>query len=155
MLQDAILDAKEIVPVEKKQWQKYGCSILSDGWTDGRNRTLINFIVVSNEVMVFLKSIDASNIIKNAENLSLILEVVLEVGTENVVQFVTNNAATYLAVRRLLQEKHPTLFWTPCAAHCLDLLLEDISKIDWVKPIVDEARDITKYIYIITHGFFN
>lgn len=81
LLQDAILDAKEIVQVEKKQWQKYGCSILSDGWTDGTNRTLINFIVVSNEVMIFLKSIDASNIIKNAENLSLMLEgVVLEVG---------------------------------------------------------------------------
>lgn len=133
---------------EKQQWQKYGCSILSDGWTDGRNRTLINFIVVSNGVMVFLKSIDASNIVKNAENLSLMLEeVVLEVGIENVVQVVTDNAAAYVAAGKLLQDRHPTLFWTPCAAHCLDLLLEDIGKIDWVKPIVEEARDITKYIY--------
>ncbi|XP_059063028.1 uncharacterized protein LOC131855994 [Cryptomeria japonica] len=95
LLQDAIVDAKGIVEVEKQQWQKYGCSILSDGWTDGRNRTLINSIVVSNGVMVFLKSIDASNIVKNAENLRLMLEeVVLEVGIENVVQVVTDNAMT-------------------------------------------------------------
>jgi hypothetical protein len=48
---------------------------------------------------------------------------------------------------RILQERHPTLFWTPCAAHVLDLLLEDIGKLDWVTQIVEDARRITKYIY--------
>lgn len=66
---------------------------------------------------------------------------------ENVVQVFTNNVVAYVATRRMRQERHPTLFWTPCAARCLDLLLEDISKIDWVRPIVEEAKDITKYIY--------
>lgn len=96
--------------------------------------------------MVYLKSIDASNIIKNAENLSLMLEeVVLELGIENVVQIIIDNAVAYMAARRLLRERHPTLFWTPCATHCFDLLLEDIGKTDWGKPILEEASDITIY----------
>ena len=73
--------------------------------------------------------------------------IVIEVGAENVVQIITNNAAAYVAAGRILQEKHNTLFWSPCATHVIDLLLEDIGKLDWVKPVVEEARTITKYIY--------
>ncbi|XP_057848877.2 uncharacterized protein LOC131059848 [Cryptomeria japonica] len=148
MLQDAVEDAKQAVEDQKKQWQKFGCTILLDWWINGRNHTLLNFLVGSNDELVFLKSIDASSIIHNAENLSLVLEeVVLELGVQNVVQVVTKNAAAYAVAGRLLQERHPTLFWTPCVGHCLDLLLEDIGKIDWVRPIVEEASDIKKYIY--------
>jgi hypothetical protein len=32
--------------------------------------------------------------------------------------------------------EHRTIWWTPCAAHCLDLMLEDIGKIEWVKKTV-------------------
>lgn len=74
-------------------------------------------------------------------------EVVLEVGIENVVQIITDNAGTYVAVGRLLRERHPFLFCTLCASHCLNLFLEDIGKLDWVGPVVEEARKITKYIY--------
>ncbi|KAH9328227.1 hypothetical protein KI387_000335, partial [Taxus chinensis] len=79
LLKGAVADATTILEDQKKQWQKYGCTILSDGWTDGRNCTLINFLAASNGEMVFLKSIDTSNIVKNAENLSVMLEkIVLE-----------------------------------------------------------------------------
>ena len=54
-----------------------------DGWTDGRNRTIINFLVSCKDQVVFLKSLDASDKIKTAETLALILEnVVMEVGAE-------------------------------------------------------------------------
>jgi hypothetical protein len=39
------------------------------------------------------------------------------------------------------------IWWTPCVAHCLDLMLEDIGKIEWVKKCVEEAKFITRYIY--------
>eukprot|EP00253_Pinus_taeda_P020086 PITA_20086 len=47
----------------------------------------------------------------------------------------------------MLEEKHKTIFWTPCAAHCIDLILEDIGKLGWVKNTVDHAKSITKFIY--------
>ena len=44
-------------------------------------------------------------------------------------------------------DKHPTLFWTPCATHCIDLILEDVRKIHFIKDVINSARSITKFIY--------
>lgn len=114
---------------------------------DGRNCTFVNFLVSCKDQIVFLKSLDASDKIKMAETLALMLEnVVMEVGVENVVQIITDNAATYVVVGRISQEKHNTLFWSLCAAHVIGLF-EDTGKWDSVKPAVEEARKIRKYIY--------
>jgi len=74
-------------------------------------------------------------------------EVVEEVGVANVVQVITDNASNYVLVGKLLEENHRTIFFTPCAAHCIDLMLEDIGKLDWVKNTVDHAKSKTKFIY--------
>ena len=130
---------------QRKVWEQKGCTIISDAWTDGMNRTLINFIVASRGQLVFLKSVDASDQVKNAENLCNMLdEVVIEVGVANVIQIVTDNAAAYVAAGRHLMERHPTLFWSPCATHCLDLLLEDLGKLSWVEKVVGDGRNMKK-----------
>ena len=96
---------------------------------------------------------DASNQVKDAHLLFCLLDdVVEEVGVQNVVQIITNNASNYVAARRLLEDKNPTIWWIPCAAHCLDLMLEDIGKIEWVKKCVEQPKSITRYIST-THGF--
>lgn len=51
---------------------------------------------------------------------------------ENVVQMVMNNAATYASAEGLIMERHPTMSWTSCAAHYLDLVVDDTRKIGWV-----------------------
>ncbi|RVW22033.1 hypothetical protein CK203_105179 [Vitis vinifera] len=48
---------------------KVGCTIMGDGWTDNRQRTLINFLVYCPEGISFVKSVDASDIVKDATNL--------------------------------------------------------------------------------------
>jgi hypothetical protein len=64
-----------------------GCSIMADGWKDATQRTLINFLVHCPRGIYFLKSVDATSIVKNRENLlKLFDEVVETVGAENVVQ---------------------------------------------------------------------
>ena len=91
---------------------------------------------------------DASDQVKDAQLLFHILDdVVEEVGVENVVQVITDNASNYVAAGKLLEDKHPTIWWTPCAAHCLDLMLEDIGKIECVRKCVEQAKSITRYIY--------
>ena len=50
-----------------------------------------------------------------------------EVGEENVVQIVTNNGSTFVKAGKLLMKKY-NLYWTPCSAHCIDLMFEDIGK---------------------------
>ena len=70
-----------------------------------------------------------------------------EIGVQNVVQVITDNAANYVSVGKILMERDCTLFWTPCAAHCLDLLLEDMGKLSFIKEAVDMARSVPKFIY--------
>lgn len=43
-------------------------------------------------------------------------------------QVVTDNAANYKVVGEMLMEKMKRLYWTPCDAHCIDLMLEDLEK---------------------------
>jgi len=139
---------KEQLETIKKSWKFTGCTILSDGWTDQRGRTIINFVIACPKGTMFLKSIDASSHVKDAHLIfSLLADVVEEIGVANVVQVVTDNAANYVAAGRLLSAKYPTIFWTPCAAHCIDLMLEDIGKMEWVQAVVQECKKITKYIY--------
>ncbi|GFY91114.1 hypothetical protein Acr_07g0013100 [Actinidia rufa] len=45
----------------RENWVKYGCSIMADGWTDGKGRTLINFLVNCPKGSMFIESIDASS----------------------------------------------------------------------------------------------
>ena len=110
-MKDVVCSGKEVVEEQRLEWKQYGCTILSDGWTDGRNRTIINFLVSCKDQVIFLKSLDASDKIKMAKTLARMLEnIVIEFGAENVVQIITDNAAAYVAVGRILQEKHKTLF---------------------------------------------
>ncbi|XP_050292606.1 uncharacterized protein LOC126733355 [Quercus robur] len=70
------------------------------------------------------------------------------VGEENVVQLVTDNAANYKLAGEMLIQKRKCLFWTPCAAHCLDLMLEDFEKkIKDHKYTIAKGKKITTFIY--------
>ena len=121
---------------------------MPDGWSDGKNRTIINFLVSCPQGTMFLRSVDASDRVKDANLLfELLDEIVMEVGVANVVQVVTDNASNYVLAMKMLEEKHKIIFWTSCAAHCIDLMLEDIGKQEWIKNTVEHAKSITKYIY--------
>lgn len=147
-LQKEIDSINEYLQEFKNSWARTGCTIMSDRWTDQRNRTIINFLVFCPQGTMFLKSVDASDKVKDGHLLFQLLdEVVEEVGVANVVQIITDNASNYVLAGKLLEEKHKTIFWTPCAAHCIDLMLEDIGKLDWVRNTVDHAKSITKFIY--------
>jgi hypothetical protein len=124
---------------------------MSDGWTDKRGCHLINFLVNSSEGTYFLESVDASSEVQNVAMLAGLLEERIErIGKDKVVQMITDNDANYKAASKLLMERIPTLFWSPMAGHCLDLMLEGIGNLkDFKKPIA-HARHVTTFIY--RHG---
>ena len=51
---------------------------------------------------------------------------------------------------KLLMKKY-NLYWTPCTAHCIDLMFEDIGKRATVSELITNARKITNFIY--NHGW--
>ncbi|GJT78080.1 zinc finger protein [Tanacetum coccineum] len=60
---------------------------MSDFWTDGKGRCLINFLVNCPIGTIFLKSIDASEHVKDAQLIvEMINEVIEDVGEENILQ---------------------------------------------------------------------
>ncbi|XP_019430825.1 PREDICTED: uncharacterized protein LOC109338134 [Lupinus angustifolius] len=140
-------DTKKLVESYRNTWKQTGYTLMADGWTDRCRRTLINFLVYCPRGTVFIKSVDASQYSKTADLLyKLFREIILFVGPENIVQIVTDNAANYVAAGRLLEAEFPKLYWSPCAAHCINLMLQDIGKLDVVE-VVSQASNITKYIY--------
>ena len=52
-------------------------------------------------------------------------KVVDEIGEENIVQVVTDNEPSFKAAGHMLMEKRKRLFWSPCAVHYINLMLED------------------------------
>ena len=67
------------------------------------------------------------------------------------VQIVTNNGSAFVKAGKLLMKKY-NLYWTPCVAHYIDSMFEDIGKIDSVAELIMNARKITNFIY--NHGWF-
>ncbi|RDX88801.1 hypothetical protein CR513_29550, partial [Mucuna pruriens] len=78
---------------------KYGCSIISYGWMDRKNKILINFLVNFSLGTMFVKSVDVFEYLKTegkiCEFLSSFAE---EVGKKNVIQVVTNIDNNYVMV---------------------------------------------------------
>jgi hypothetical protein len=92
-------------------WKYYGCTLMSDGWTDRRGHQLINFLVNTPVGTYFLESVDASAEAHDATMLADLLEQrILQISKEYVVQVVTDNGANYKAVGKLLMQQIPTLF---------------------------------------------
>lgn len=132
----------------KDQWMETGCTILSDNWSDGRSKSILVFSVASPKGTYFLKSVDVTSHADDAYYLFEILDsVIIEVGAENVVQLITDNSASYACASGFLLKKYPSLFWSPCASYCIEKMLDDISKQEWVSTVLEEAGTIARYIY--------
>ncbi|XP_073222372.1 uncharacterized protein [Cicer arietinum] len=78
----------------------------------------------------------------------MIDQIIEEFEEENVVEIVTDNAANYKVVGAMLMEKKEMLYWTPCTAHCIDLIIEDFEKKKIVHhETISKGKKVTQYIY--------
>ena len=53
----------------KKEWRYCWCTLMINGWTDGKKKSKPSFLVNSPCGTVFIKSVDTSSICKNAQNM--------------------------------------------------------------------------------------
>ncbi|GER51741.1 hAT transposon superfamily [Striga asiatica] len=147
-LQDEILTIKNYLEEYKSSWAVTGCSILADSWRDCRDRTLINILVSCPRGVYFVCSVDATGLVDDANYLYKLLDkVVEEMGEENVVQVITQNTPSYRAAGKMIEERRRNLFWTPCAAYCIDQILDDFMRLNRVRDCIEKAQKITKFIY--------
>ncbi|KAL0003982.1 hypothetical protein SO802_011543 [Lithocarpus litseifolius] len=65
-------------------------------------------------------------ITSNSSNVEQSKKIIEEIGSNHVVQFITDNATNFESVGDMLIGKYPHLYKTRCAAHGIQLLLKDI-----------------------------
>ncbi|KAL0928982.1 hypothetical protein M5K25_000921 [Dendrobium thyrsiflorum] len=148
ILKEELHNTEQSIEEIKRTLSETGVTIMSDGWSDMKSRSLINILVNNPYGTVFLRSVEASDEVKNADFLFNLLDgVVEEIGEQLVVQVVTDNASAYKAAGHMLMEKRKHLYWTPCAAHCIDLILEQLGDLPQHKNALSKAKKITMFIY--------
>ncbi|XP_042510124.1 uncharacterized protein LOC122085683 [Macadamia integrifolia] len=130
-------------------WKETGCIIMFDLWTDLRKRSFLNVITYSPGGALFLKSEECSHARLTGSFIFDILDREIQsVGPNLVVQIISDNAFNYGSTFDMLTGKYRWLFKTQCAAHGINLMLEDIYEdVIWVQEIFDEAKRIIDYLY--------
>jgi hypothetical protein len=127
LLQKERANVERILKPIKDGWKEKCVSVVSDRWTDPQRRPLINFMVTSEGVSIFLKATDGTKEYKDKYYISvLLMNVIKEIGPEKVVQVITDNAYVMKAAGSLIEAKFPHIFWTPCIVHTLNLALKNI-----------------------------
>ncbi|XP_031489921.1 uncharacterized protein LOC116257376 [Nymphaea colorata] len=117
----------KLLEYKKFSWEENGVSIVCDGWIDNQRHPLINFFAVSIKGPIFLKVVDASGEYKNPTYMkNLFAEIVKEVGPNKVVQLITDNDMVYRTAGLSLEDEFPHIYWTPCVAHTLKLVVKTI-----------------------------
>ena len=58
-------DMEAYVNLQREKWETFVCTIMCVGWTRPTKLSIINFMVYSKGSTIFLKSVDASDKIKD------------------------------------------------------------------------------------------
>ncbi|KAJ0680263.1 putative transcription factor/ chromatin remodeling BED-type(Zn) family [Helianthus annuus] len=147
-LKKEVEDTKTCLKKFEEEWKFTGCSIMTDAWSDRTRKSIMNLCVNSKLGTVFLSSKECSDEAHTSANIfEYVDKCIEEVGPENVVQIVTDNASNNMGASKLLKEKRPTIFWTSCATHTINLMLEAIGGLTRYKKTLDQAKKLTIFIY--------
>ncbi|CAH1426499.1 unnamed protein product [Lactuca virosa] len=148
LLKHEVERTKSLLKKNEEVWKEIGCSIMADAWSDRKRRSIMNLCVNSRMGTVFISSKECSNESHTSQYIYDYVESCIQQGgPDHVVQVVTDNATNNMGAAKLLQEKRPTIFWTSCATHTINLMLEGIGGLPRFKKVLDQAKKLTIFIY--------
>eukprot|EP01018_Ginkgo_biloba_P032215 Gb_18618 [translate_table: standard] len=102
---------QSIEPI-RASWRTTGVSIISDGWTDARNRPLINVIAICPKGLMFLNAMDCNGEMIDATFIAnILIDAKESVGPSNVVQVITDNARVCKTAGLLVEARYDNIFW--------------------------------------------
>ncbi|CAH1451464.1 unnamed protein product [Lactuca virosa] len=105
-------EQKKLLKKNEKGWKEDGCLIMTDAWSDRKRRSIMNLCVNSKMGTVFLSSKECSGEAHTSQHIYEYVEsCIQQVGPENVVQVVTDNAMNNMGAAKLLKEKRPSIFF--------------------------------------------
>ncbi|GBG85719.1 hypothetical protein CBR_g40447 [Chara braunii] len=98
--------------------QVTGCTFITDGTTDICGRSLMNYILACREW-----------------------------GVEKITVVCTDSFAGNTSIARMLREdpEFSQIYWIPCTAHYMDLLMHDLCKKEWAAEIISKANRVVNF----------
>ncbi|CAI5950835.1 unnamed protein product [Closterium sp. NIES-65] len=118
-------------------WAKTGVTIASDMMTDKSGRAQMNILLLNDAGAVFVKAVDCKMELKSGAFVAGILRpIIKKIGPENVAVLCMDGGSNYASACKLLQAEWPHIEHVPCATHVLDLLMEDIGKMEWARDVL-------------------
>ena len=123
-------------------------SVVSDGWSNLRNEHLVNFIlIIPNHKPLFYGFIDCDGQSQTSLQIANdLIKVIEEIGAAKINSVVTDNANTMQGAWNIIEQKFPHIFCNGCAAHVLNLLIQDICSMDGNEDIINKATMVAKFI---------
>jgi len=148
LLEEELARTKSLLQDREDEKIKHGCSIMTDAWTDMKRRSIMNLCTNTSEGTTFIKSKEMSDVSHTSEVIHELVDKAIEdIGAEHVVQIVTDNASNNMGAKALLHLKRPNIFWTSCASHTINLMLQGIGNLAKFKKTIDLAKSFTIFVY--------
>ncbi|XP_024011318.1 uncharacterized protein LOC18018938 [Eutrema salsugineum] len=148
LLREKVARVNNLMKVQEDEWKASSCSIMTDSWSDRKRRSIMNLCINCKEGTTFLSSKDCSDDAYTGQYIFEYVNGCIEkVGGDHVVQVVTDNATNNMAAAKLLKEVRPTIFWTSCATHTINLMVEGIAKLPSFETSINKAKAFTIFIY--------
>jgi len=148
LLEQEYARTKSLMQERQAEKLKNGCSVMTDAWSDRKRRSIMNLCTNCAEGTEFISSKEMSDVSHTSEVIfELVDKAIDDLGPENVVQVVTDNASNNMGAKKLLLVKRPQIFWTSCAAHTINLMLQGIGNMPRFKKVIDQAKAFTIFVY--------
>jgi hypothetical protein len=108
----------------------------------------MNIFTHTSQGTSFIKSKEMLDVSHTSEVIfELVDKAIEELGSSSVVQVVTDNASNNMGAKALLHDKRPNIFWSSCATHTINLMLQGIGSLPRFKKIIDQAKAFTIFVY--------
>ena len=131
----------------RDSWAAQGISLIVDGWSDTRKRSIHGVVAYSKGESYFVDSHDASETGKSADVLAAEWATTIEMlGADYVVAVVADGEPANRAAGVILANSYPKITVCLCMAHCLNNLLKDIGALKWISPIIDAASAMVSFV---------
>lgn len=151
ILRTEVERTKEMLVTFTQTCKLNGCTIMTDAWTDRKGRSVMNIMIHCSSGVAFWLSKNVSSSTHDGKFIFDFLDEAIDSpespGEENILQIVTDSASNNMAAAKLMALKRPKLFWTSCAAHTINLLLQDIGKLKPIKSAISLGRQLSIFIY--------
>ncbi|XP_031330393.1 uncharacterized protein LOC116161248 [Photinus pyralis] len=121
-------------------------AIQCDGWSNIRNEAVINFIVTTPKPVLFKTMTTGAERHTGEYIAEELLKCIAEVGEEKIFAVVSDNATAMEKAKKIVTTKYPYVTGYSCAAHTINLLVEDIMKLQSLKNVESSCRALINEI---------